>query len=81
MSPATAAALAEIEAAVRTGQARLVPALFSWQFGRAASAAAFRAAKAAGIIEVAYTSVAGTPVYQAAGINAALALFATSTKH
>ncbi|MER9506019.1 hypothetical protein [Mesorhizobium sp. M0579] len=81
MSPKTAAAFAEIEAAVATGQARLVPALFSWQFGRAASAAAFRAAKAAGIIEVAYTSVAGTPVYQAAGINAAVALFATSTKH
>ncbi|QKC89984.1 hypothetical protein EB230_17395 [Mesorhizobium sp. NZP2234] len=81
MSPATAAALAEIRAAVASGQARLVPALFSWQFGRAASAAAFRAAKAAGIIEVAYTSVAGTPVYQAAGINAALALFATATKH
>ncbi|RWC28143.1 MAG: hypothetical protein EOS70_27930 [Mesorhizobium sp.] len=81
MSPKTAAALAEIKSAVASGQARLVPALFSWQFGRAASAAAFRAAKAEGVIEVAYHSISGTPVYQAAGIHAALAAFATSTKH
>lgn len=81
MSPKTAAALAEIRSAIASGQAALVPAIFSHCFGRAASAAAFRAARAAGIIEVAYTSAAGTPVYRAAGIAAAMTESATAVKH
>lgn len=79
MSPKTAAAFAEIKSAVAAGQTTIVPAIFSHCFGRAATAAAFRTAKAEGIIEVAYTSCAGTPVYQAAGLGSAVAEAATAT--
>ena len=68
MSPKTAEVLAEIKAAVRQGQERIVPCLFSHCFGRAATSAAFRIAKARGIIEVAYMSCVGTPVYRGPAI-------------
>lgn len=43
---------------------RIAPSLFSHCFGRAATSAAFRLAKARGLIELAYVSVVGTPVYR-----------------
>lgn len=73
MNPKTEAALNEIKRAAAEGQSRIAPQIFSHCFGRAATSAAFRMAKAQGIIEVAYTSCVGTPVYQAAGVAAALA--------
>lgn len=79
MSPTTAAAFAEIKSAVAAGQTAIVPAFFSRCHGRAATSAAFRAAKAAGIIEVAYTSCAGSPVYQAAGLASAVAEASAAT--
>lgn len=81
MNEKTQAALAEIESAIAAGQTRIVPALFSHCFGRAASSAAFRVARARGLIEVAYTSCAGTPVYQAAGLAKAAAEAASAVKH
>lgn len=81
MTPATAAAFNEIKSAVAAGQTRIAPVTFSHFFGRAAVSAAFRMAKQAGIIEVAYTSCAGTPVYQAAGVKAAAVEASTSVKH
>lgn len=81
MTPATQAALNDIKAAAQAGQSRIAPALFSHFHGRAATAAAFRLAKAQGIIELAYTSMAGTPVYRAAGVGAAIEEAAASVKH
>jgi len=72
MNAQTTAALNEIKAAAAAGQQMIAPVTFSPFFGRAAVSAAFRAAKAQGIIEVAYTSCAGTPVYRAAGVAAAM---------
>lgn len=43
---------------------RITPCLYTWAFGRSHVSAAFRKAKALGVIEVAYISVAGTPVYR-----------------
>lgn len=81
MNAKTAAALADIRQAVEAGQSRIAPALFSPFHGRAATSAAFRAARAAGIIEVAYTSCTGTPVYRGAGVGEAMAQAATTTVH
>ena len=64
MTLRTNEALAEIKNAVAAGQTRIVPAIFSHFYGRAAVSAAFRLAKAQGFIEVAYVSAAGTPVYK-----------------
>lgn len=72
MKPRTAECLAEIRAAVKAGQTMIAPSIFSHCFGRAACSAAFRIAKAEGLIEVAYTSVVGTPVYQPAGLAQAI---------
>ena len=66
-SAKTQAALTEIEAAVASGQRRIAPSIFSHCFGRAATSAAFRIARARGIIEVAYIGGTGVAVYQAAG--------------
>ena len=81
MSPKTQAALTAIEAAVAEGQQRIAPATFSHFYGRAATSAAFRVAKARGLIELAYTSCAQTPVYRPAGTGAAIAAAAEATKH
>lgn len=81
MTPKTAAALAEIEKAVAAGQRLIDPAIFSHIYGRAATAAAFRMARARGIIEVAYKSCVGTPVYQPAGIEAAMHECRSATLH
>ena len=61
MSPKTAEAL---EAIKNDTSETIAPSLYSYSFGRAAAAAAFRIAKRDGLIEVAYTSCAGTPVYR-----------------
>jgi hypothetical protein len=55
--------------------------MFSYAFGRAASSAAFRMAKAQNLIEVAYISAAGTPVYRGAGIGAAISEASSSVKN
>ena len=81
MNTRTADAYNEIKRAAAEGQTRIVPCIFSHCFGRAATSAAFRLAKKHGIIEVAYTSVIGTPVYQAAGTKAAIVEAATAIKH
>jgi hypothetical protein len=81
MNAKTTAALEEIKSAIRAGQDKITPAIFSHCFGRAATSAAFRAAKAQGIIEVAYTSCAGTPVYRAAGLGRAIEEAAGAVKH
>lgn len=81
MNPRTAAALADITAAATAGQARIAPGLFSPFHGRAAVSAAFRMAKAAGLIEVAYIGGTGTPVYRAAGVANAIAELTTATVH
>ncbi len=73
MNANTEAALNEIKSAVAAGQQMIAPVTFSPFFGRAAVSAAFRVAKAQGVIEVAYTSCVGTPVYRAAGTAAAMA--------
>lgn len=70
MSPQTQAALDEISRAIAEGQKTFVPAFFSRTFGRAATAAAFRAAKQNGLLEVAYQSMAGTPVYRLPTVEA-----------
>ncbi len=64
MSPKTAEALEEIKSAVASGQTKIVPCTFSHCYGRAATSAAFRIAKREKIIEVAYISCVGTPVYR-----------------
>lgn len=81
MNTRTAEALAEIKNAIAAGQTRIAPCIFSHCFGRAATSAAFRIAKAQGLIEVAYIGGTGTPVYQAAGIKAATVEAATAIKH
>lgn len=65
MSPRTAEVYAEICKAAANGETRIAPVVYSYCFGRSATSAAFRMAKANGIIEVAYMSCVGTPVYQA----------------
>jgi hypothetical protein len=80
-SPPTQAALNEIKAAVAAGQQRIAPSLFSHFFGRAAVSAAFRMAKAEGLIELSYMSCANTPVYRPAGTAAAISESASATKH
>lgn len=52
---------------------RIAPSLFSHCFGRAATSAAFRMAKSRGLIEVAYISCAGSPVYRLTAKAVALA--------
>lgn len=79
MNTKTVEVLNEIRRAVAEGQTRLVPVIFSHCFGRAATSAAFRMAKAEGLIEVAYIGGHGRPVYQAAGLKAAIAEAATVT--
>lgn len=81
MNNRTAEAYTELKNAIAAGQTRIVPAIFSHCFGRAAASAAFRLAKRDGIIEVAYYSMTGSPVYQAAGTKAAVAEAASSVKH
>ena len=81
MCPQTEAALNEIKSAVAAGQSRIAPVLFSHCFGRAATSAAFRIAKAQGLIEVAYTSCVGTPVYQAKGVAEAERESVVAMKH
>lgn len=66
MNTRTEAALTEIKSAAAAGQKMIAPVTFSHFFGRAATSAAFKIAKRDGIIEVAYTSCAGTPVYRPA---------------
>lgn len=79
---ATLEILAEIKKAASKGETRITPCVFSWAFrNRAATSAAFRMAKAQGIIEVAYMSVAGTPVYQAAGLKQAVTEAPAAVKH
>ncbi len=81
MSPNTAAALADIKLAAASGQERIAPVTFSHFHGRAATSAAFRLAKAQGVIEIAYTSCFGTPVYRTAGMGAAIAEASTAVRH
>lgn len=81
MSPKTQAALNDIRAAVAGGQQRIAPATFSAFHGAASTSAAFRIAKAQGLLEVAYQSCVGTPVYRAAGTAAAIAEAAAAVKH
>lgn len=78
---ATLEVLAEIKNAVAAGQTRIVPCIFSHCFNRAATSAAFRMAKAQGIIEVAYMSCVATPVYQGAGLAKAVAEAPSAVKH
>ncbi len=80
-SPRTTEALDEIKRAAATGQRWIVPAIFSHLYGRAATSAAFRMARAQGVVEVAYVSAMGTPVYQAAGVNAASIEAQTAVMH
>jgi hypothetical protein len=80
-SAATQAALNEIKSAVAAGQTMIAPVIFSHCFGRAATSAAFRMAKAQGLIEVAYMSCVNTPVYRAAGIAQAIEDAKTAPKH
>lgn len=64
VSEAVKRVLDEITKDVARGYEMIAPVTFSHCYGRAATAAAFRIAKADGLIEVAYTSAAGTPVYR-----------------
>jgi hypothetical protein len=64
MKSETADVIESIKAAVAAGEDRITPAIYSFAFGRAVTAAAFRKAKKDGLIEVNYWSVAGTPVYK-----------------
>lgn len=61
MSPKTKEALDAIK---QDTCKTITPCLYSYSFGRAAASAAFRIAKRDGLIEVAYISAAGTPVYR-----------------
>lgn len=81
MSQDTKRALDDIRRAVANGEQTIAPVTFSHFYGRAATAAAFRMARAAGLIEVAYQSAAGTPVYRAAGVGEAVVEAAGSIKH
>jgi hypothetical protein len=64
MKPATAEVIAAIKEAVARGEDKITPVIYSHCFGRAATSAAFRKAKADGIIVVNYISIVGTPVYK-----------------
>ena len=57
---------AEIIEAISQDESQMIaPCTYTWAFrSRANVSAAFRIAKQRGIIEVAYTSAAGTPVYR-----------------
>lgn len=84
MSPKTAAALAEIQEAIADGCTRIIPAYFQRRHGPATVAAAFKVAKAAGIIEPAYIAADRSTVYQPAVTaeqRAALAERAAATVH
>jgi hypothetical protein len=81
MNTATQNALNEIKSAVEAGQTRIAPGIFSHVFGRAATSAAFRAAKAQGLIEVAYIGGTGVAVYRAAGLGKAIEEAAQATQH
>jgi hypothetical protein len=65
MSPKTKAVFDEIRKYAQTGVDSIAPVTFSHCYGRAVTSAAFRAAKAQGVIVVSYISVAGTPCYKA----------------
>jgi len=80
MSPKTEACLADIELACATGSP-MAPSHFSHFHGRATASAAFRVALKRGLIELAATSIANTPIYRAAGYRAAIAEAATAAKH
>lgn len=77
----TAAALAEIERAAAEGYDKIAPVIFSTIYGRAACSAAFRIARQKKVVEIAYVSAAGTPVYRAFGTGAALQELGQATKH
>jgi hypothetical protein len=81
LSPKTLEVLAEIKNAIASGQKTLCPAIFSHCFSRAATSAAFRAAKQQGIIELAYMSCVGTAIWQAAGVKQASEEAKTAVKH
>ncbi|MCL4714882.1 MAG: hypothetical protein KJZ75_08230 [Hyphomonadaceae bacterium] len=81
MKANTAAALAEIERAAGAGQTMIAPVIFSTLYGRAACSAAFRIARQRKVVEIAYVSAAGTPVYRAYGVGAALQEIGSATKH
>ena len=81
MSTKTAEFYTYIQNAVRAGQTRICPAIFSFCFPRASVSAAFRMAKQNGIIEVAYIGGTGVPVYQAAGTIQAVAEATNGVKH
>lgn len=65
LSPETEACIAAIKAAIDSGQ-KVAPCTFSYSYGRATCAAAFRVLKQDGYITVDYRSVVGTPVYRKA---------------
>lgn len=81
MQANTAAALAEIERAAANGQDKIAPIIFSTIYGRAACSAAFRIARQRKVVEIAYVSAAGTPVYRPFGMGAALQELGSATKH
>ena len=81
ISSKTAAVLTAIQESIASGEQRMAPATFSHCFGRAATSAGFRLARARGLIEVAYIGGMGAPVYRAAGTGAAIAQASTATRH
>lgn len=80
MNSKTLEVLTEIKAAVASGQSRLVPSMFSFCFDRASTSAAFRMAKAAQIVEVAYYSN-GNAIYQPFGLKEAVTEAQTAVRH
>jgi hypothetical protein len=71
MNAKTKECLEELKRACAAGQTLIAPSIFSHCYGRGATAAAFRIAKAEGLIEVDYIGGTGTPVYKPATPKAA----------
>lgn len=65
MNATTQTIINEIREYAKTGVDSIAPVVFSHCYGRGVTSAAFRAAKAQGIIVVSYISAAGTPCYKA----------------
>ena len=64
MSPKTAKCVDAIVKFAREGN-EIIPAFFSWSYGQATTAAAIRAAKKRGLIEIAGLDGIGNPKYRA----------------
>lgn len=77
----TTAALAEIERAAAEGYDKIAPVALHGFYGKAAVARAFKIARARKVVEIAFVSERGTPIYRPFGMGALLNEAASAVKH